>query len=496
MKIIDIGICIDNKDPRGFGRIRARNTEEQDSVRANAIPVWEQWTKDDPFVYSAFLPNHINIIPQIEQAVKIIRYDDTKSLQNQEYIPGPYTTPHNFTYQNELSQLTETSLGQRGEKTPAIKSFTGDKKTYDDGFLRPESVGSLPKIEDIGISGNYGSDIILTEHGVQLRAGKLIDKTSATKKQREDLEQYPMYSKKQSRLSLKKFPTTVKLDKKIIEESTIPSVDIKHVFEYDLDSLSAPTILTFYLYRIERSEGDKYKSDIFGINSELNGETSKLIYSESITLTSSTSSAKLQEAYIQIRDFISKIDREKMNVSIPSLSEEYAHPFYFRPKNNLRILPNSFSFLENITYLDKTNGFGFLFSQNSPDIQPSIKKVEVPYLRKISEVDQSFAALTADQILYLSTNSAGTDGKQVDFGALNKYEYTQEDYIMRILPNTFSTVRGEKLIEILDLMTLILLNHVHGIITPPKYFRSTMDELKRLISRAKEDMVNSSIRIN
>ena len=98
--------------------------------------------------------------------------------------------------------------------------------------------------------------------------------------------------------------------------------------------------------------------------------------------------------------------------------------------------------------------------------------------------------------MYLSTNSSGTDGKQVDFGALNKYEYTQEDYIMRILPNTFSTVRGEKLIEILDLMTLILLNHVHGIITPPKYFQSTMDELKRLISRAKQDMVNASIRIN
>jgi hypothetical protein len=67
---------------------------------------------------------------------------------------------------------------------------------------------------------------------------------------------------------------------------------------------------------------------------------------------------------------------------------------------------------------------------------------------------------------------------------------------MRILPNTFSTVRGEKLIEILDLMTLILLNHVHGIVTPPKYFQSTMDELKRLISRAKQDMVNASIRIN
>ncbi len=496
MKIIDIGIVIDNKDPRGFGRIRARNSEELDSTRANAIPVWEQWTKDDPFVYSPFLPNHINIIPKIEQAVKIIRYDDTKALQNQEYIPGPYTTPHNFSYQNELSQLTETSLGQRAEKTPDIKSFTGDRKIYDDGYLRPESVGSLPKVDDIGLSGNYGSDIILTEHGVQLRAGKLIDKSGATKRQKEDLELYPLYSKKHAKVSLKKFPNTVKLATKVIEETTVPSVDIKHIFEYDLDSLTDPTLVTYYIYRIERNEGDKYKSDIFNVNTELNSETSKLIHTETITLTSATTEAKLQEAYIQIRDFISKLDTNKLINLVPSLNDEYPHPFYFRPKNNLRSKPNSFSFLQNITHLDKINGFGFLYSESAPDVQPVTKSVESPYLRKVSEVDQTFAALTADNILYLSTSSQGVDGKQVDFGALDKYEYTQEDYIMRIVPNTFSTVRGEKLIEILELISLILLNHVHGIATPPKYFESTMDNLRKLISRARQDMVNNSIRIN
>ncbi len=496
MKIIDIGICIDNKDPRGFGRIRARNTEELDSTRANAVPYKDQWSKDDPFVYSPFLPNHINVIPQEQQAVKIVRYDDSKGLQNQEYIAGPFTTPHNFNYQNELSQLTETSLGQRGEKTPAIKSFTGDKKIYDDGYLRPESVGSLPKIEDVSLNGNYGSDVILTEHGVQLRAGILIHKNSATKKQKEDLELYPMYSQKHSKLSLKKFPSTKKLDKQVIEETTIPSIDIKHVFEYDVDSLTAPTTITYSIYRIERNEGDKYKSDVFNINTELNNETSKLIHTETVTLSSGTNDAKLQEAYIQIRDFISKLDTDKLIDAVPGLNDEYAHPFYFRPKNTLRAKPNSNSFLQNIVHLDKTNGFGFLYSQSSPDVQPVTKKVERPYLKKISEVDQSFAALTADKILYLSTSSLGADGKQIDFRALDKYEYSEEDYIMRIMPNTFSSVRGEKLIEILELITLILLNHVHGIVTPPKYSQSVIDELRKLISRAKLDMINSSIRIN
>lgn len=497
MKIIDIGIVLDNKDPRGFGRIRARNIEEQDSTRANAIPLWEQWTKDDPFVYSPFLPNHINIIPKIEQAVKIIRYDDTKSLQNQEYIPGPFTTPHNFSYQNELSQLTETSMGQRGVKTPAVKSFTGDKKVYDDGFLRAESVGALPRIEDIGISGNYGSDIILTEHGVQLRAGKLIDKNIANAKQKEDLELYPFYSKKHSKLSLKKFPETFVLDKKTIAETTIPSVDIKHVFEYEIDDLSNPTEIKYYIYRIDRSEGDKYKTDIFTINTELGTETSKLIYEIIKPIESNGSlEEKLQEAYIEIRDFISRLDRNKLTTIDPSLVDQYPHPLFFRPKNSLRNQATAKDFLANVWYLNKLNGFGLIYSETSIDVQPVSREIETPYLRKINDVDQTFAAVTADNILYLSTASGGADGKQIDFGALDKYEYTQNDYLTKIIPNTFSSVRGEKLIEILELMTLILLNHTHGIITPPKYFRSTIDELKRLIARAKQDMVNSSIRIN
>jgi hypothetical protein len=43
MKIVNIGICTDNKDPRGIGRIRVRDISETESDRSKAIPVWEQW---------------------------------------------------------------------------------------------------------------------------------------------------------------------------------------------------------------------------------------------------------------------------------------------------------------------------------------------------------------------------------------------------------------------------------------------------------------------
>ena len=67
----------------------------------------------------------------------------------------------------------------------------------------------------------------------------------------------------------------------------------------------------------------------------------------------------------------------------------------------------------------QTNGFGFLYSESAPDVQPVVKKVETPYLKKISDVDQSFAALTADKVLYLSTSSQGTDaGGTIGLGGL------------------------------------------------------------------------------
>jgi hypothetical protein len=156
---------------------------------------------------------------------------------------------------------------------------------------------------------------------------------------------------------------------------------------------------------------------------------------------------------------------------------------------------NSGDLIEKVTYHTRTSN-GLVFSNTSIDVPIKTTTKKVPFLNKVSDVDQTFAAITADNILYLSTTNPGVDGKQVDFSSLDKYEYTQEDYLQKILPNTFATVRGEKLIEILELITLILLNHKHGILTEPKYFKSAIDTLKKLIERSKQDMLNNSIRIN
>ena len=493
MQIITIGVVTDINDPRGFGRIRARDITETDSARAGSNDSWEIWSDKDPFVYSPFLPNHINIIPRVQQSVKLIRYDNEKELQNQDYIPGPYTTPHDYLDQDQESQLTETTFGVRSKKTPNIKSFGSKQKVYDDNYIRAESVATLPKLNDIALCGNYGSDMILTEQGLQLRAGILIDKFTSNAQLKEDLKNYPTVSKKQAKLSMKKFPETLKLDYKEIEDAVIVRGDVLHVFEYDVDDLSDPKTLTYKLTKINRPEGDKYKTDVFNIDTEVSNTVSTVILNKTTELTSDD---KLKEAYILIRDAISRLDREKLFQFDPTLPDVLPHPFYFRPSVNVRSYNESVSFLNNINYLTRTNGYGLVYSQQTldPEAKPEIRKV--PYLKKISDVDQTFSAISSDFIFNISTQEPGVDGKKINFTSLDKYEYNQEDYILRILPNTFSSVRGEKLIDLLELMAGMLLNHTHGIATPPNYWEASKLQIQKLINSARTEMLNRSVRIN
>ena len=71
MKIIDIGKCIDNVDPKGMGRIRVSRYNDLTAENEKAID-YEPWSDRDLFLALPFLPSNINFIPEIGQTVKII----------------------------------------------------------------------------------------------------------------------------------------------------------------------------------------------------------------------------------------------------------------------------------------------------------------------------------------------------------------------------------------------------------------------------------------
>ena len=80
---------------------------------------------------------------------------------------------------------------------------------------------------------------------------------------------------------------------------------------------------------------------------------------------------------------------------------------------------------------------------------------------------------------------------------LDKYELTQDNYLKDIEPNTFSTVRGETLLEFLRSMYDVLTTHIHNINDPyAKLSYDAHNNMEILYQKLEEDILNKSIRIN
>jgi hypothetical protein len=105
-------------------------------------------------------------------------------------------------------------------------------------------------------------------------------------------------------------------------------------------------------------------------------------------------------------------------------------------------------------------------------------------------------AAGADTVFLLSNKS----NKNVDFLQNSIYGFSQVDIQEKILPNTSSTVRGEELIELLNLIVRYLVAHVHALPgTPPVPVATdgtSSTEILFQLQNAANKVLNPNIRIN
>jgi hypothetical protein len=203
MKIIDIAICVDNIDPKGIGRIRCVRYNDYVGEKEKALN-YDKWGDLDPFVALPFLPNNINMIPEIGQSVKVLNYNVDKETVNQEYIAGPFTTMYDYNSQSFSQQIENTTYGVAVKRKDGIRRATGE-------YIEKNSEYVFAKETDYGIYGKYGSDILFTENGLELRGGKLLSKDAANVTNRKKLVSKPIYANKISKLHLKKYPKSASL---------------------------------------------------------------------------------------------------------------------------------------------------------------------------------------------------------------------------------------------------------------------------------------------
>lgn len=509
MKIIDIAICVDNLDPKGIGRIRCIRYNDYVGEKEKAFN-YQDWDDLDPFVATPFLPSNINYIPEIGQSVKVINYNTDKETVNQEYIAGPFTTLYDFNGQSFSQQIENTSYGVAVKRKASIRKSTGD-------YIEKNTEYVFAKEKHYGLYGKYGSDLLFTENGALLRGGKLLSKEAASVKNKKKLITTPIYSEKISKLQLKKYPKKANIIEESVQSEVYDTSILNSIIEYEIDSLTNPTKINFFVYQVTNPIGDLYTTANFDEKSPLIlGDTTtnpplRLVNTDgSLTGATHTININLDEdenlenyIYIQIRDTINTISQKTL-FSINSLyTSEDLHPIYFRPSENFYELTGTTiqqefknNILNNVNIKRVGPGYGLIWSLSSATQKPKILNTvkEVFNIDENSD-EQTFASLSSDKIFLISTDTNETE-KKINYEALNKYEYTQENYIKDIEPNTYSMVRGEELIEVLKVMRDLFESHIHNITTPLIKSDPNFIKLEEKINNLENIILNKSIRIN
>lgn len=500
MRIIDIGVCIDNNDPKGLGRIRYKPYNLYVSEIEKSL-TYEAWGKNDQFVAFPFLPTQINIIPKLNQSIQLIKYDSDKDTQNVAYVTGPFGSPHDQDSETFLSQHKNTTFGGVIVKeSPDLRSPNGE-------YIDKRSKGALAHLRDNGLYGNYGSDIIFTTDGLFLRGGKYIAKETPNNKTRHRLQDVPLVSNKTAKIFLKKYPKTMGVVEEETQQTSITVSKIRYLIEYTLDDLLNPTELKIYVYQILNTFGQKYNTDIFNETTVVLDNETRLINeaNDGISATFTIIVNNLRACSSELREVLHILDQNSMFDINIKYSQDDLHPFYFRPTSEFktRILTtqiektNRTAFINSVAIKNAAGGRGLSFSKESINAPVNISSVKTKKLKVIDEnQEQTFGATVADKLYFLSTKNNKGPLNQIDFSKLDPYEYTQLNYLDSIDPNTYSMVRGEILIKILRLMYEFLIGHVHNINDTGIYIKEKEQELSDIINALENDLLSQSIKIN
>jgi hypothetical protein len=509
MKIIDIAICVDNVDPKGIGRIRCERYNDFVGEKEKAFN-YEKWGDTDPFVAQPFLPNNINMIPEVGQTVKILNYNTEKETVNQEYIPGPFTTMFDYASQNFSQQIENTSYGVAVKNREPIRRTTGE-------YIERSSQFVFAREEDYGIYGKYGSDILFTESGLQLRGGKLLSKQSADTKTQIKMVTTPIFTNKLSKLHLKKFPKKATIVEEIVTTQQFDVVSLNYVIEYEIDSISNPTQIRFFVYKIVKNLNNNFNTNYFDGDTPLvydNDYNPIKLINEDNSITGATYTINIDNVEdlkilskniaIDIRNTIYDFSQKGLNSISQNYSAEDMHPFYFRPTTNFKeyvgtieesVFKNDILNEVSVKRVGPSNGL--IWSSTSATQEPkNYETINTTLQFEENGPEQTFASLISDKIFILSTDANETS-KKINFDNLDKYEFSQNNYIKDIEPNTYATVRGENLLRFLEAMFVVLTTHVHPILQP--YAKSDYNphqELVELYNNLKNDILNNSIRIN
>ena len=510
-RILYMGECIDSNDPMGLGRIRAilktENTTDREKSVNESIGVVEKWSSKDPFVVRPLLPLFINTPPKETEFIHLIYSNpDDKSNKDKFYIGGVFSSLTNINQEPYNSAVSLSNLGSRNKEGKKLRN-PEDGEEFN---KKNKGVYSLP--EDISIDGRGSADIVVKNNTVLLRAGKYNGEPTPNV--------YPIANDNRSFLQLSKYnKKTVYGTPEQLYKFNYKHKPVKILVEYNVinpDNNSDSYTGGIYIYTLTPNE--KTGTQSIDLNSNLTNEKHLYQKFDFVGITVSELTSLVNEILGGVAETLIP---DLSNIT-PSVTPSgpfrlrggvtQVFPFYFRPQRSLynklkneNAQTNEKLFVANLMSGIKSSdtnpvgGYGLVYDQTKRGDVPFTPEKETVIPENEILLNNTASIMGGDYVYLLSHKSTKKSTGKIDLSdtvyGINEFMLSDE-----VEPKTSSVVRGEELVELLNLMVQYLIGHVHpyhGMVPDGTSVNGvTSDKLLEELRNANEKILNKYIRIN
>jgi hypothetical protein len=523
-RVVFYGKVLSSDDPLKLGRIRCQEiTNVQQSVQ-QAIPLEkqnsntnDQWSDNDNFVCYPLLPIFINQIPKEGEFVHIIYYDKEHKENNRFYVQGNFSN----LYDIEKSTFDQMIKGLGlGERNTSNFNYT------------PSNWGLYLEPNVVGIYGRKNSDLFLPDDGFMVRVNKQTGTGSgATFNKKYGFSMIQTYPSRQTDVTVNEGTST-----------TTKIQNLNYLIEYNIyGGLNSPD---------DRNKGVDDKNlysgyvEIYKISPYNKVSTSGLTETSFVEISNDSKigpifrkdylSAKFETIVSGINQIITNLNNSKVglgDVTVPINIGNF-FPFYYQPSSkfymkfkegNSNEQNNAQKFMTKISLNTTGIGTGIGLVSEKDTLGPLIETEKVlyetpnpvssPTTVKMSASDFQFFLshetsidglnpINFQDFSYIvtgaTTSSGATGANTVTTKPIN---YIKQEYIWEnIYPNTNSMVRGEKLLELLELIVNFMINHVHPYHGMPPVSAAmdgtTTQQVLTKMFQGYEKILNNKLRLN
>ncbi len=516
-------LVLDTEDPLMLGRIRGTLLIDnyQDIIKQFNDPVWDDsvdaWSKRDPFIFTPLLPYFVYQVPKAGELVQVmyatIPDENSHSYINQYYIQSNFYSPTSSFYQYFEGANKFTGTGFQIKEPKPLRNKDG---SYTE---KGQHKGIFPEPDDVAVLGRNSADLIVKSNEVLLRAGKFTSPTL-------EPNVIPQANTKRGFLQITRFDSTlVEKEPKFLRKITKSNLLVKYLIEYVIinpeNEITEPdgTISNrftgaVYLYQLKPDK--QTTSGNISAGSVIPGVLKKLVVTESFIALTKTQTIEFINSFINRMNSSNTTRGGKpvFQSTDPNSGETDKFPIYYRPnffmysvlnpKTNQKF--NDIA-VKNVTEVFKSiklkpsvkeSGYGLIWKKDEVGEPLDIKKQKVPQI-EYNNTPSTYSALASDKLFLISHNSE-TPGKRKVILSDSLYGVPTEKFTNDVLPNTSSMVRGEELLELINLIVKFLITHTHAYPNLPpveitQEGTSTTDILNEMQNAVKK-VLNSNIRLN